>query len=153
MGPDVTPISDHIQTSTDPADFENWPRDIYEELLVSHDNGCVGTTLVSETENTRVWHLYIAPGDRCGFHRHVNPYFWTAMAPGRARTYFSDGRVAEMEYTKGQTQHYHYAPGEYMLHSLENIGDTELVFVTVEHIIDPAVALPVPDHVRLAKTG
>lgn len=145
-----TATKDHIETATDPAAFAHWPKDVYEDMLANQGNGCVGTTLVSETDSLRVWHLHIAPGARCGFHRHVNPYFWSAFADGKARTYFSDGRVVEMEYTKGQTQHYHYDPGEYMLHSLENIGDTELVFVTVEYLETPGVALPIPDHVRLS---
>ena len=144
---------DHIETSDDPADFADWPADVYADMLANQQNGCVGSTLVSETETMRVWHLHIAPGDRCGFHRHVNPYFWSAFAPGKARTYFSDGRIVEMEYTAGQTQHYHYAPGEYMLHSLENIGETALIFVTVEHLETPGIALPVPDHVRLHHAG
>lgn len=145
-----TATRDHIETARDPAAFAAWPRDVYEDMLANQDNGCVGSVLVSETDSLRVWHLHIAPGARCGFHRHVNPYFWSAFAPGKARTYHSDGRIVETSYTKGQTRHYHYAPGEFMLHSLENIGETELVFVTVEHLTNPDIALPVPDHVRQA---
>lgn len=150
---DEPTISDHVETATDPSAFAAWPPDVYQDMVENGDNGCVGTHLVSETESLRVWHLHIAPGTRCGFHRHVNPYFWSAMTPGTARTYFSDGRVEEMEYQTGDTRHYHYAPGEYMLHSLENIGETELVFITVEHLETPAVALPVPQSVRLAKSA
>ena len=146
-------ISDHIETATDPAAFAHWPEEIYREMIDRQMNGCVGSVLVSETDDLRVWHLNIAPGKRCGFHRHVNPYFWSALAPGRARTYFSDGRIADSTYSKGQTQHYHYGPGEYMLHSLENIGDTELQFITVEHLSNPGAALTVPDSARLARTG
>jgi oxalate decarboxylase/phosphoglucose isomerase-like protein (cupin superfamily) len=141
--------TDHIETASEPSAFAHWPAEVYEEMLENAHNGCVGTVLVSETDTMRVWHLHIAPGARCGFHRHVNPYFWSAFTPGKARTYFSDGRVEEMEYFKGETRHFHYEPGESMLHSLENIGETELVFVTVEHLETPGVALPVPDHVRL----
>ncbi len=146
-------ISDHIETATDPAAFADWPEEIYREMLDRQMNGCVGSVLVSETRELRVWHLDIAPGERCGFHRHVNPYFWSALAPGRALTYFSDGRIAESTYSKGQTQHYHYGPGEYMLHSLENIGETELKFITVEHLSNPGAELPVPDCARLARSG
>jgi len=146
---DCQTSSDHVETATDPSAFAHWPADVYRDMVRNGDNGCVGTTLVSETDTQRIWHLDIAPGTRCGFHRHVNPYFWSAMTPGKARTYFSDGRVVEMEYHKGETRHFHYGPGEYMLHSLENIGETELVFVTVEHLETPGVALPVPDHARL----
>ena len=143
------PASDHIETATDPAAFADWPPEVYQEMLDNQNNGVVGSQLVSETEDVRVWHLLLKPGERLAFHRHVNPYFWSALTPGRARTYASDGRVVEMDYFKGQTQHYHYAPGEYMLHALENIGDQDMAFATVEHLKNPGAALPVPDSVRL----
>ena len=141
--------SDHIETATDPAAFAEWPQEVYREMLDNQQNGLVGSVLVSETDSLRVWHLTLAPGERLPFHRHVNPYFWSALTPGRARTYFSDGRVVETVYTQGQTQHYHYAPGEYMLHALENIGDAPLAFVTVEHLENPGAALPIPASARL----
>lgn len=147
---DEVRTSDHVGLETDPAAFADWPEDIYRELIGSMDNGVVGTTLVSETENLRVWHLVLEAGSRCAFHRHVNPYFWTALTAGKARTYFADGRIVDMAYHKGQTQHYFYDEGEYMLHSLENIGDTALEFTTVEFIDGPNDPLDVPDTVRLA---
>ena len=79
----------------------------------------------------------------------MNPYFWPALTDGRARAYFSDGRIAETGYHKGQTRHYHYGPGEFMLHSLENIGEGELRFTTVEFLDGLNPALPVPESVRL----
>ena len=36
-----------------------------------------------------------------------------------------------------------------MLHSVENIGDTELLFTTVEFLDGTNAALPVPDELRL----
>lgn len=146
---DAIRTSDHVGLETDKAAFADWPAEIHDELASSMDNGVVGTTLVSETDRLRVWHLVLAPGARCAFHRHVNPYFWTALAAGTARTYFADGRIVDMRYYKGQTQHYHYDEGEYMMHSLENIGDTVLEFTTVEFIDGPNAPLDVPDSVRL----
>ena len=143
------PKSDHIETATDPSVFASWPDEVYREMLDNQDNGMVGSQLVSETEKLRVWHLHLDPGQRLAFHRHVNPYFWSALTAGRARTYFSDGRIVEVDYTQGQTQHYHYAPGEYMLHALENIGDAVLSFATVEFLENPGAALSIPDHARL----
>jgi hypothetical protein len=37
------------------------------------------------------------------------------------------------QYAAGATKHYHFKSGEFMIYDLENIGSTELVFVTVEH--------------------
>lgn len=139
--------SDHIETATDTAAFSDWPEGVHDDMMAHQFNGCVGSLLVSETERVRVWQLQLPPGQRCAFHRHVNPYFWTAHAPGSVRSYFSDGRMTEGSYYKGETAHFHYGPGEYMLHCIENTGDSDLLFTTVEFLDnDP---LPVPDSVRL----
>ena len=45
--------------------------------------------------------------------------------------------------------HLSYGPGEYMVHSVENIGDTDLLFTTVEFLESANAPLPVPAHVRL----
>ena len=34
----------------------------------------------------------------------------------------------------GETRHFHFGPGEFLLRDIENIGQTELVFTTVEHL-------------------
>lgn len=141
---------DHVVIATDDAAFKDWPEGLREEMLASIDNGCVGTTLVSETDRVRVWHLHIAPGERCGFHRHVNPYFWSCTSAGMAKNYFSDGRTKEAPHYVGQTRHFHYGPGDHMLHSVENTGDTMLSFTTVEFLDGTNEPLAIPPEVRLA---
>ena len=42
-----------------------------------------------------------------------------------------------------------YGPGEYLLHSVENFGDTDLLFTTVEFLDGANEPLPLPDGVRL----
>ena len=145
----MTNQTDHIATATAPNAFADWPVEVHADMLANQNSGCVGSVLVSETDDLRIWHLHLPAGQRCAFHRHVNPYFWTAMTVGTARTYFSSGKIADMTYHVGQTQHYDYGDGEYMLHSLQNIGETELVFVTVEHMNGANDPLPIPDSVRL----
>ncbi|GAB5377378.1 MAG: hypothetical protein AcusKO_38400 [Acuticoccus sp.] len=145
-----TPRSAHIETATDKAAFADWPEGLYEDMKANEFSGVVGSTLVSETDRVRVWHLRLPPGYRCSFHRHVNPYFWSAHTAGKARGYFSNGVIRDVEHYPGETKHYHYGEGEYMLHSVENIGDTELYFTTVEFIDGPNAPLAIPDEVRLA---
>lgn len=140
---------DHIETNPDPKAFAHWPQGLYEEMLASTGNGCVGTTLVSETERVRVWHLHIPAGARCGFHRHVNPYFWSALKAGKARGYFSSGEVRDTEHYVGETKHYYYGPEDYMLHNVENIGDTDLAFTTVEFLDGTNEPLALPPEVKL----
>lgn len=102
------------------------------EFVANAGNGRVGRQLVSETERVRVWSLTLAPSERIGFHTHVLDYFWTAVTGGKARSCYGDGRVAETAYKPGDTQHHHFEAGQFMIHDLENIGTTDLVFTTVE---------------------
>ncbi len=128
----------------------NYTQDILREIDANRDNAVVGGVLVSETDEVRVWHLTLRAGQRCGFHRHVLDYFWTCHCDGRARNYFEDGTTREDTYYAGETRHMKFAPGEYMLHALENKGSADLTFTVVEFIKTSANApLPVPDEVRL----
>ncbi len=143
--------SAHIETATDPAAFAHWPEGVYEDMKKNEFSGVVGSTLVSETDRVRVWHLLLPPGKRCAFHRHVNPYFWSAHRAGTARGYFSNGEIRDVEHFVGETRHFHYGAGEYKLHSIENTGDADLLFTAVEFLDGPNEALPIPDGVRLVE--
>jgi quercetin dioxygenase-like cupin family protein len=109
-----------------------WDESLRQELLRNQFNGRVGQDLLSDTEDVRVWTIRLRPGERVGFHRHQLRYFWLAMAAGRSRSHFASGEARETEYRPGDIRHFDYGQGEFMIHDLENIGDTELVFVTVE---------------------
>ena len=120
------------------------PPDLAQDFAAARHNGCVGTRLLSEDARCRVWTIVLAPGARIGFHTHVLDYFWTAVTAGRARSHYGDGRVAEVDYRAGDIQHLSFGPGESMTHDLANIGDTELIFTTVEFLdsANPPLALP-----------
>ena len=113
----------------------------------------VGSTLVSETDKVRVWHLLIPPGQHCSFHRHVLDYFWTCHSHGRARGYYEDGSITETTHFPGDTQHMTYAKGHHLVHAVANVGTTDLLFTTVEYLHSANPALPVPGEVRLKATG
>lgn len=133
---------------------KDWPEGLAEDLEANRFNGCVGSTLVSEDERVRVWHLLLPAGKRCAFHRHVLHYFWTCHSHGKARGYFEDGRVKDVTHFPGDTKHFEFPKGEYMVHSVENIGDTDLLFTTVElKNQSENEPLPVPDSVRLKAAG
>ena len=127
----------------------HWPLEMQKDYEANQFSGCVGSVLVSETDRVRVWHLTIAPGKRCNFHRHVLDYFWTALNSGQARNFHEDGTQSDARYYKGQTQHLTFAKGEYMVHSLENLGEADLVFATVEFLDSPNTPLPIADEMRL----
>jgi len=131
---------------------EQWPSNIRDEFEreAKNPNGCVGHKLISETDKVRVWRIYLRPGERVGFHRHVLNYFWSAVTSGRGRQHFNDGETREYSYRAGETRHESYGPGEYKVHDLENIGDTDLIFVTVEFLESPNKPLPVPRSHRVS---
>jgi quercetin dioxygenase-like cupin family protein len=119
-----------------------WPAELRREFAERAGIGQVGSRLVSETDRVRVWHLSLKPGERIGFHTHVLDYFWTALTAGAARSHYHDGRTVEVSYVAGDTRHHRYGPGEFMIHDLENIGQTELVFATVEFLDSANPPLP-----------
>jgi hypothetical protein len=140
-------------TTTSPVSVNprgHWPEHMQAAYEQGRMSGQVGSVLVSETDRVRVWHLTIPPGKCCGFHRHVLNYFWTCLTDGVARGWFEDGSIVDTVHTVGQTKHLDYGLGEHMVHAVENIGETELRFTTVEFLDSPNESLPVPANVRLS---
>jgi quercetin dioxygenase-like cupin family protein len=114
-------------------DFSGWPDAVRTDFIQNAFNFQVGQRILSETSHLRVWEIRLAPGERLGAHRHVLDYFWTAVTAGASRQHEDDGTTREVSYKPGETRHFTFGPGEYLLHDLENIGTSELIFVTVEH--------------------
>ncbi len=129
--------------------FAQWPAGLEADMKANAFSGIVGSTLVSETDKVRVWHLMIPAGKRCSFHRHVLDYFWTCHTHGTARGYYEDGSITESVHFPGDTRHLTYGKGEHLLHCVENIGKTDLLFTTVEYKQSANAPLSVPDAVRL----
>lgn len=129
-----------------------WAPEIVAEFEreAKNPNPCVGTTLLSENERTRVWMIRLAPGERTGFHRHVLDYFWTSISGGRARQHMQDGTILECTYEPGETRHEYYGRGEYKVHDLQNLDNFEMVFMTVEFKDSANKPLPLPEGVRPA---
>jgi beta-alanine degradation protein BauB len=120
----------------------DWPEWLKSEFRTNTGNACVGGQLVSDAQNLRVWHILLNSGERLPVHKHVLNYFWTVISPGSARSHYHDGSTVEMSYTVGQTVHHQYAKGEFMMHDLQNIGQTPLGFTTVEFLDSPNEAIP-----------
>jgi beta-alanine degradation protein BauB len=141
-----------LDKSTDRADRSAWPPAIaaeFEREKQNH-NGCVGNALVSESDRVRVWTIRLAPGERIGFHRHVLDYFWTSVSGGKGRQHLMDGSTVEYTYQPGETRHETYGPGQFKVHDLENLGDKEMVFMTIEFLQSANKPLAIPDRVRAA---
>jgi len=128
-----------------------WPAEIKAEFERESrsPNGCVGTELLSETNTVRVWIIRLQPGERVGFHRHVLNYFWTSVNGGRGRQHLMDGSTVEHNYAPGETRHESYGSGQFKVHDLENLGDREMIFNTIEFLDSANKPLAVPDKIRL----
>ena len=139
-----------LDKAAEKKDKSQWPADIAAEFAreANNPNPCVGSTLLSENERTRVWIIRLAAGERIGFHRHVLDYFWTCISGGRARQYVHDGTVVEFTYAPGETRHETYAKGEFKVHDLANLSDHEIVFMTVEFKDSANEPMPLPAGVR-----
>jgi hypothetical protein len=85
-----------------------------------------------ENDRVRIWEIRLEPGERYGAHRHVLDYFWVAVTEGTSLQHTGEGRIERVRYRSGDTMFFSYGPGESMLHDLANVGDTLLVFTTVE---------------------
>ena len=123
--------------------FDGWSDELRAEFESHAQDGEVGSRLLSENSRVRVWEIRLAPGERWHVHRHVLDYFWTAVNAGRSRQHTSDGTTREVSYAAGETRHFTFGPGQYLLHDIENVGDTDLVFATVEHLDSANAPLPV----------
>ena len=109
-----------------------WDDERKAELVRNAMNGAAGQVLLSETDDVRVWSIRLAAGERVGFHRHVLNYFWVATRAGTSRSHYADGEVRDHQYGAGEVRHFEFGEGEFMLHDLQNIGEAEIEFVTVE---------------------
>ncbi|MEU3983964.1 hypothetical protein AB0F77_28450 [Streptomyces sp. NPDC026672] len=114
-------------------DFDGWSEELQQEFVDNAFNYSVGSELLSETGNLKVWGVTVPPGGRLPAHRHVLDYFWTALVDGTSVQHTDDGTTRRVGYRAGDTRHFSF-PGEaYLLHDLCNDGPSELRFLTVEH--------------------
>jgi hypothetical protein len=130
--------------------WQGWVKD---EFVNRRGNACVGQVLAAESERARVWHLRLPPGERIPFHTHVLDYFWTCLSGGSAKSHVAlPGKfeMTEFDLIPGSTRFENFARGTFKTHDLENIGDIELVFVTVEFLQSANTPLPTPQAVRRA---
>lgn len=114
--------------------FDGWTDELRAEFAAHAYDGHVGSRLLSENDRVRVWEIRLAPGERFHAHRHVLDYFWTAVNAGRSRQHTADGTTREVSYQAGETRHFTFGSGEFLLHDIENAGTGDLVFTTVEHL-------------------
>jgi Cupin domain. len=115
--------------------IEEGPYDVAsfaDELAAAPGNLAVGTSRLFENDRVRVWEVRLAPGERTPFHAHTVRYFWTCVDPGVGRQRYADGTMKVLRYGAGDTHYMEHSSEAPMIHDLENAGETQLRFVTVE---------------------
>jgi mannose-6-phosphate isomerase-like protein (cupin superfamily) len=103
-----------------------------DELAEAPTNLAVGSALLYENDQVKVWEVRLAPGERGPFHAHTHDYFWTVVDAGVGKQRLADGSYMVRDYDVGQTQFSTHSAADPLIHDLENVGDTELRFITVE---------------------
>jgi beta-alanine degradation protein BauB len=92
----------------------------------------IGTKVLFENDEVRVWEVRLQPGERGAFHLHDRHYFWTVVDGGTGLQRSDDGTWKLRRYDIGDTSFQDNSPGNPMIHDFENAGDAEIRFVTVE---------------------
>ncbi|MER5624488.1 hypothetical protein [Streptosporangium sp. NPDC002544] len=116
------------------AGFDSWSEELRQEFRENAYNLVIGSKVLSEDDRVRVWHIEVPPGQRLPAHRHTLDYFWTALRDGVSIQHTDDGTTRRVVYRKGDTRHFVFRNGSYLLHDLVNDSDTILEFITVEHL-------------------
>lgn len=117
------------------GNWEFWTEEQREKLSEAEDNLSVGEQLVFENQEFKVWSIHLPAGQKLPFHKHCLRYFWTALSSGKSVSYYNDGSVKETKYENGDTVYFHdLSSDNFFIHNLVNIGETDLIFSTVEFL-------------------
>ncbi len=108
------------------------PAEFVDELEVAPENKQLGTSMWFENDRIRVWEVLLEPGERGAFHAHTTNYFWTVVEGSRGLQRFFDGTLVVRDYIVGETKYLEHSSEDFLIHDLENVGDSRLRFVTVE---------------------
>jgi len=104
-----------------------------EEIDAAPGNFQVGTKLLFENDQIRVWELRLEPGGRVPFHCHRTPYFWVCHEGGRGVQRFPDGTLLQIEFEPHDVDFLDEARLETEgIHDIENTGDKPCRFTTFE---------------------
>ena len=110
-----------------------WTKTQKEALQNATENTPIGEHLLLETDTFKVWSIHLPKGKSLPFHKHNKPYFFTIKNKGKSRSFYADGTITETAYQKDDIKYFNKLNTyDYFIHNLENIGDTTLIFTTVE---------------------
>ena len=88
----------------------------------------VGTRVIFEDDEVKVWNLIIDPGEASGVHTHKNNYFYYVVEGTTLEIYREDGTMDTVTMEPGTV----VGGKEGSTHDAKNIGDTRFRNVLVE---------------------
>lgn len=88
----------------------------------------IGTSLVYQDDDVRIWMLDLAPGEETPVHQHEVDYVYCVVAAGDTETHYADGTVLACSEVIGDRQ-YHPAGQP---HLLRNTGTANYRNVIIE---------------------
>lgn len=91
----------------------------------------VGTKLLFENDQVRVWDLRLEPGEAIPLHRHEHDYLYVVIGGGTLQTEFADGTAdPPREMTDGDVR---FRPVDNAaVHAARNVGSTAWRNIVVE---------------------
>jgi predicted metal-dependent enzyme (double-stranded beta helix superfamily) len=90
----------------------------------------VGTHLLYEDDEVRIWSIVLEPGETAAMHTHRLDYAVVTVKPGRNRRGNGDGSVDILESERGTVRFDRVGQGQQ--HDLTNVGTTRYRNVIVE---------------------
>ena len=88
----------------------------------------VGTKVIFEDDEIKVWNLTLDPGEASGMHTHNHDYFYYVVEGSELEIHREDGTVDTVAMTPGDV----VGGKEGSRHDARNIGDTRFRNVLVE---------------------
>ena len=90
----------------------------------------VGTDLLYEDDDVRIWSIVLAPGQTADWHTHRLDYAVVTVQPGKNRRRNGDGSEDILENVRGAVRFDRVGDGQ--RHDLTNVGETTYRNVIVE---------------------
>ncbi|KAK3605155.1 hypothetical protein CHS0354_000824 [Potamilus streckersoni] len=91
------------------GNYTNWDKNFLEQCKREQYSMNVGTTKLFEDSKVRIWQIYLRPGEEMPFHKHDKDYNWTSLKKGNAVSHYFGGKVAEIEYERGDIVFYNHS--------------------------------------------
>lgn len=91
----------------------------------------VGTSLLFENDQVRVWDLQLQPGEAIPIHRHEHDYLYVVIGDGRLQTEFPDGSSDPPRQMQDGDVRFRSVDGR-AIHGARNVGATPWRNIVVE---------------------